>query len=101
MFFNIINNSIEWGATEAKIKITDDYIEYKDNGKGISEDKKDLIFIPYYSENPKGMGLGMAIVKKIADDHGWKVEALPSKEGFHLIIYFSQPPRVSHTRDSQ
>lgn len=101
MFFNIINNSIEWGATEAMIRITDDCIEYKDNGKGISEDKKDLIFIPYYSENPKGMGLGMAIVKKIAEDHGWKVEALPSKEGFHLLIYFSQPPRVSHTRDSQ
>ncbi len=101
MFFNIINNSIEWGATEARIRITDEYIEYKDNGKGISEDKKDLIFIPYYSENPKGMGLGMAIVKKIAEDHGWKVEALPSKEGFHLIIYFSQPPRVSHTRGNQ
>jgi len=101
MFFNIINNSIEWGATEAKIRITDNYIEYSDNGAGISEDKKDLIFIPYYSENPKGMGLGMAIVKKIAEDHGWKVEAIPSKDGFRLLIYFNQPLRASHTRDNQ
>ncbi len=88
MFFNIINNSIEWGATEANIKIFDDRIEYLDNGKGITEDKKDLVFIPYYSENPKGMGLGMAIVKKIAEDHGWKVEAIPSNKGFHLVIKF-------------
>ncbi len=101
MFFNIINNSIEWGATEAIINIFDDRIEYRDNGKGIGQDKKDLVFIPYYSENPKGMGLGMAIVKKIAEDHGWQVEALPSKKGFHLIIYLNPLPQVSHTLDTQ
>ena len=101
MFFNIINNSIEWGADEARISIFEDRLEYRDNGKGITEEKKDLVFIPYYSENPKGMGLGMAIVKKIAEDHGWTVEAMPSSKGFHLVIYFSQLPRASRTQDIQ
>lgn len=86
MFYNLINNSIEWGAKMVRIKVDKDKLEYTDDGKGLREDEIESVFIPYYSSNPKGMGLGMAIVKKIVEDHGWAINALPSDRGAHFVI---------------
>ena len=88
LFYNLINNSIEWGAKRIKIRVEDNRLEYYDDGKGIPEEERDKVFIPYYSSNPKGMGLGMAVVKKIVEDHGWSISALPSKRGAHFLIEF-------------
>ncbi|WP_457600783.1 ATP-binding protein [Hydrogenivirga sp.] len=89
VFYNLINNSIEWGAKNVSISVHEDRIEYRDDGKGIPEEEIESIFMPYYSSNPKGMGLGMAVVKRIVEDHGWNVRALPSERGFHLVIEFN------------
>jgi len=89
MFFNLINNSIEWGASRVQITVDGDRLEYRDDGKGIEAQRLDDIFIPYYSSNPQGMGIGMAVVKKIVEDHGWKIKAIPSKKGAHFLIEFS------------
>ncbi len=88
MFYNLINNSIEWGAQEIKISINEDRFDYKDDGRGLSAQELTSVFIPYYSNNPKGMGIGMAVVKKIVEDHGWEIKALPSKVGAHFVIDF-------------
>ncbi|MDQ7082545.1 MAG: ATP-binding protein [Aquificota bacterium] len=88
LFYNLINNSIEWGAKRIDIRIGDDRLEYSDDGKGIPDGERDKVFMPYYSSNPKGMGLGMAVVKKIVEDHGWSIKALPSEEGAHFLIEF-------------
>ncbi len=85
-FYNLINNSLEWGATEAEVEFTGEEIHYRDNGKGISEEDLDLVFLPHYSKNPKGMGIGMALVKRIVEDHGWSIRAVPSKRGAHFLI---------------
>jgi two-component system nitrogen regulation sensor histidine kinase NtrY len=89
MFLNLINNSIEWGADRITIRVEEERLDYTDNGKGIPPEKLEDIFIPYFSNNPKGMGLGMAVVKKIAEDHGWEIRALPSDKGAHFVIEFS------------
>ncbi len=89
MFYNLLNNSLEWGAKRVWIELHKDRIVYKDDGTGIEEGKEELIFMPYHSENPKGMGLGLAIVKHISELHGWKVKAYPSKEGFHMEVELS------------
>ena len=89
MFFNLINNSVEWGASRILITVDRDKLEYRDDGKGIEADRLEDIFIPYYSSNPQGMGIGMAVVKKIAEDHGWKIRALPSEKGAHFLIEFN------------
>ncbi len=88
MFFNLFNNSLEWGAKRVWLEIEENRMVYKDDGVGIEEGKEEVIFLPYHSENPKGMGLGLAIVKHIAELHGWKVKALPKKEGFYMVFEF-------------
>ncbi len=89
MFYNLINNSIEWGADRITLRVDGERLEYRDNGKGIREEDLGSVFIPYYTSNPKGMGIGMAIVKKIVEDHGWSISALPSDRGAYFLIEFS------------
>ena len=89
VFYNLINNSIEWRATEVKIRLHEDRIEFEDNGEGMDKEELENIFTPHFSKNPKGMGVGMATVKKIIEDHGWKIEAYSRRgEGLKLIIRF-------------
>ncbi len=45
-----------------------------DTGCGIPEKIKDEIFRPYVTGNKNGHGIGLAIVKKIADEHGWDIK---------------------------
>ncbi len=88
VFYNLINNSLEHGANVVSIKADERKLEYRDNGRGIGEKDLENIFIPYFTNNPKGMGIGMAVVKKIIEDHGWRVRALPSNDGAHFLIEF-------------
>ncbi len=45
-------------------------ISIKDNGSGISEEMKPMIFTPNFSTKSEGMGLGLAIVKGIIENSG-------------------------------
>jgi nitrogen fixation/metabolism regulation signal transduction histidine kinase len=46
-----------------------------DKGSGFSEQVLQRAFEPYVTTKPKGTGLGLAVVKKIADEHGTRVDA--------------------------
>ena len=53
------------------------HIEIRDNGKGISEENIADIFKPLYTyEKKNGLGLGLAVVKKIVEDHRGKIKAV-------------------------
>jgi len=45
-----------------------------DNGPGIPEDERDAVFEAGYTTTSEGTGLGLNIVKEIANAHGWSVE---------------------------
>jgi nitrogen fixation/metabolism regulation signal transduction histidine kinase len=62
-----------------------------DNGPGIEAGVLENIFEPYVSTKPKGSGLGMAIVKKIVEEHGGTISAGSSAAGgaqirIHLLL---------------
>ena len=60
-----------------------------DNGAGI--EKMDLlrIYDPYFTSKPAGTGLGLAVVQKIMEAHGGKinVESIAGK-GTKVFLYF-------------
>ncbi|MCE7055669.1 HAMP domain-containing histidine kinase [Algoriphagus sp. AGSA1] len=78
---NLIINGIQAVETGVKpvIKIwlwmTDQavFLEIADNGKGISEDLKEKIFIPNFSTKSTGSGLGLAIAKSGVETAGGKI----------------------------
>lgn len=77
VFYNIIENAIKYSPehTEVVIQINEKTVLICDNGEGISDENKEMIFEPFFridkSRNRKigGNGLGLPICKKILDRH--------------------------------
>jgi PAS domain S-box-containing protein len=56
-------------------------VTIQDNGKGIDPDLRDKIFSPFCTTKPRGMGLGLPIVKRTIFDHNGRVEIDSSSDG--------------------
>jgi two-component system sensor histidine kinase HydH len=52
-----------------------------DNGAGIAEHDLPKIFLPFYTTKSDGTGLGLAVVQKVALQHGGSIEARNRAEG--------------------
>ena len=52
-----------------------------DNGSGIPENDLPKIFLPFFTTKSEGTGLGLAVVQKIALQHGGSIEARNSPRG--------------------
>ena len=79
-FVNIVNNGCqamdENGILKVNILSNDKFVDViiADSGKGISPQELTKIFDPFYTTRPMGVGLGLAISKKIIEDHNGKIE---------------------------
>jgi signal transduction histidine kinase len=51
-------------------------LRFRDTGPGIREHDREKVFAPYFSTKATGFGLGLAITRKIVEDHGGRVFVL-------------------------
>ncbi|HLO20696.1 MAG TPA: ATP-binding protein, partial [Sphingomicrobium sp.] len=56
-------------------------IEVRDNGAGIPEDRREDIFLPFYTTHKGGSGVGLSFSKQVALAHGGSICALTAPEG--------------------
>ncbi|HTK38271.1 MAG TPA: HAMP domain-containing sensor histidine kinase [Pyrinomonadaceae bacterium] len=100
---NLIANSIKYGNGKKWIRVSarngDGRIKIVVEDRGLGISKRDLahIFEPFYRAKDivdaqiHGNGLGLSLVKKIADDHGGKVSAQSEiGKGSRFVIEFPQ-----------
>jgi PAS domain S-box-containing protein len=80
---NLVRNAVEHGGEEATVWIggTDDGFYVEDDGPGIPEDERARVFEAGHSTADGGVGLGLVVVREIADAHGWAVEVAESEHG--------------------
>jgi signal transduction histidine kinase len=76
---NLVQNAIQASPAGAIVNITatkkDQQIEIavQDYGEGISPQNLENIFNPFFTTKANGVGLGLAIVSKIVDEHKGKI----------------------------
>jgi signal transduction histidine kinase len=80
VFFNLLRNAAEasqpGGAVTLKTREMDRFVEVSviDRGSGILPEHRESIFNPFFTTKAGGVGLGLAIVSKIVDEHGGRIE---------------------------
>lgn len=77
------------GVTVAANRNSDGRILFRvaDTGPGLSPPARKLLFEPFMSTKPMGMGLGLAISQAIAEAHGGSLRAALTTQGeFHLEL---------------
>ena len=87
VFINFVSNSVYAleGQKEPVIEIKaakgkyNTSIEVTDNGKGISLDKIDKIFIPFFSTRDGGSGIGLSLSKQIIHLHHGRIKVKSTK----------------------
>ncbi len=79
VFINLITNAIDAISEKGTITITsaikDTNVEiaFSDTGKGIPKENVEKMFTPLFTTKAKGMGLGLAICKRIVEAHNGKI----------------------------
>jgi signal transduction histidine kinase len=61
-------------------------IEIRDNGAGIPDDRRDDIFLPFYTTHKGGSGVGLSFARQVALAHGGSISAGDAPEGGALLL---------------
>lgn len=56
-------------------------LEVEDNGPGIPEDRREDIFLPFYTTHKGGSGVGLSFARQVALAHGGSISALEAQGG--------------------
>jgi len=115
VFHNLIKNAIEAmdstdtptitvssGQSDSQISMV--CVRIADNGPGIPDVLRDKLFEPYVTNKEKGSGLGLAVVKKILEEHGGGISVDSSAENgtrFTLSLPVDQEGRAQQPPESK
>jgi len=99
VFAHLVANAAEASADRNKPRITLSakpvregrhqaavVVTVRDNGAGIAPEIKEKIFSPFCTTKPRGMGLGLPIVKRTVFDHHGRVEVDSTSKGTQVSV---------------
>lgn len=94
--FNIILNAFQAMPSGGELIIRSGIFNEKatviieDTGEGVSRENLPRLFDPFFSTKTTGLGLGLAMTKRVIEEHGGKVD-FQSKEGKGSTVTLSLP----------
>ncbi len=101
LFTNILDNSYQaFPDKKGRIELEAEYnseknrldMKFKDNGIGIEDKDIEKVFEPFYTNKPRGVGLGLTVCKQLVLFHGGTL-VLSSKKGAGTTVFLSLPVR--------
>lgn len=80
---NLMRNAIDHGGTGVTLTVGEltSGFYVADDGSGIPDAEQAQVFESGYTTSQDGTGFGLAIVKEIADAHGWEIRVTDGTDG--------------------
>jgi signal transduction histidine kinase len=80
ILWNLVRNAIQASSAGATVRVRVErragavVIEVSDEGQGIDDATIDQLFDAFFTTRTHGVGMGLAVVRRIVDDHRWRIE---------------------------
>lgn len=95
---NLLENASRHGAPPVVVEVASGRLVVTDAGPGVPEAERDRVFEPFYRpqghrEADGGVGLGLSLVRRIADHHGARVTLSegPDGAGTRVVVQWDTP----------
>jgi len=82
LIWNLVRNALQAAAPDTAVTVRVNHVgstnlvfEVEDAGTGIAEEVRPHLFDAFFTTRIHGAGIGLAVVKRIVEDHGWTVVA--------------------------
>lgn len=93
---NLTQNTLRYSeATELTITADKHHLTFSDNGKGVPAESLPYLFERFYrvdksrNRTTGGLGLGLAIVRELAEQQGWHIRAEHATPGITFVVDFA------------
>ena len=103
ILWNLVRNAVQASGADATVVVRvlarpegGACIEVEDDGPGIPASARAHLFDAFFTTRTKGIGIGLAVVKRIVEDHGFRIEVDAGKErGAVFRVIVPPPARVA------
>jgi two-component system sensor histidine kinase MprB len=89
--WNLLENAGKWSGDGGTVEVSlaGGELQVRDHGPGFADEDRPLVFDRFYrsaaARSMPGAGLGLAIVREVAEAHGGTVEAANARDGGALV----------------
>jgi two-component system sensor histidine kinase FlrB len=70
-----------WRGGDGRLQVS-----FLDSGPGVPVELREKLFAPGVSSRPGGLGLGLAVAKRILEQHGGQIRLLPTRRGAGFLV---------------
>jgi signal transduction histidine kinase len=94
LVLNAIQNTPPGGHITVRAELSGErlVLSVADTGHGVPEEVRAQLFEPFVTTRPDGTGLGLAVVREIAEAHGGTVRAVHRSDGTTFILELPWQP---------
>lgn len=93
LFENLFRNAVTHAAPDPTVRVVelDGGFAVTDDGSGIPSEEREQVLEPGYTTDSDGTGFGLAIVREIAEAHGWSLRIESAESGGARIEVLTDP----------
>ncbi len=79
VLWNLVRNAVQASSAGSAVTVRvgtegpGARLEVSDQGRGIAEETRAQLFDAFFTTRTQGVGIGLAVVKRVVDDHGWSI----------------------------